>query len=88
MKDLYTFDTNEKGAMDTYDDVGRAYHRIFTRLGVPFAVVGSDACFLKEDSIFTREHRRKLIQERLAGVDHMSITSSLQVSAITRGTIQ
>lgn len=39
MKDLYTFDANEADALETYDDVNRAYRRIFSRIGLPFAVV-------------------------------------------------
>jgi prolyl-tRNA synthetase len=39
MKDLYTFDESLETASITYDDVQGAYHRIFTRIGVPFAVV-------------------------------------------------
>ncbi|KAJ3044083.1 hypothetical protein HDV00_003187 [Rhizophlyctis rosea] len=42
MKDLYTFDTSEKAAMDTYDVVGKAYQRIFERIGIPFAVAEAD----------------------------------------------
>jgi prolyl-tRNA synthetase len=39
MKDLYSFDESLEAASLTYDDMQGAYHRIFTRIGVPFAVV-------------------------------------------------
>jgi len=42
MKDLYTFDESLETASITYDDVQGAYHRIFTRIGVPFAVAEAD----------------------------------------------
>lgn len=39
MKDMYTFDENLETASIAYDDVQGAYDRIFSRMGVPFAVV-------------------------------------------------
>ncbi|RUS22921.1 hypothetical protein BC937DRAFT_94918, partial [Endogone sp. FLAS-F59071] len=42
MKDLYTFDATEEEAASTYEDVRRAYTRIFKRIGVPFAVADAD----------------------------------------------
>jgi hypothetical protein len=35
MKDLYTFDINEKAAMQTYDNVREVYRLFFRRLGLP-----------------------------------------------------
>lgn len=39
MKDLYTFDSNEETALETYNGVCGAYDRLFDRLGVPYAKV-------------------------------------------------
>jgi prolyl-tRNA synthetase len=36
MKDLYSFDTNLKGAQSTYSIIKDAYHRIFSELGVHY----------------------------------------------------
>ncbi len=39
MKDGYSFDVDEAGAMRTYDAMYEAYHRIFTRCGLEFRPV-------------------------------------------------
>ncbi|XP_076055064.1 prolyl-tRNA synthetase 2-like protein, mitochondrial isoform X2 [Oratosquilla oratoria] len=36
MKDLYTFDSSEAGAAETYEEVNNAYLRIFRKIGIPF----------------------------------------------------
>ena len=36
LSDLYTFDTNEETARETYNIVCEAYSRIFDRLGLKF----------------------------------------------------
>ncbi|KAI9023303.1 prolyl-tRNA synthetase [Hyaloraphidium curvatum] len=42
MKDLYTFDATESDALATYEVVREAYRRIFSRIGLPFAVAEAD----------------------------------------------
>ena len=42
MQDLYTFDRDLAGAERTYQLVSEAYHRIFSRLGVPWVRVRGD----------------------------------------------
>ncbi|KAL1916254.1 uncharacterized protein VTP21DRAFT_5871 [Calcarisporiella thermophila] len=42
MKDLYTFDATIEEAIQTYDEVGRAYRNIFKRIGIPFVVAEAD----------------------------------------------
>ncbi|CAG8567772.1 11171_t:CDS:2 [Racocetra fulgida] len=42
MKDLYTFDVTEEAALKTYEEVNEAYKKIFTRIGLPFAVAEAD----------------------------------------------
>ncbi|XP_076439992.1 putative proline--tRNA ligase, mitochondrial [Babylonia areolata] len=39
MKDMYTFDTNEETAMDTYHIICDAYDKVFDRIGVPYEKV-------------------------------------------------
>ncbi|KAJ3391077.1 hypothetical protein HDU92_000143 [Lobulomyces angularis] len=42
MKDLYTFDVDEKNAMQTYEDVTTAYDKIFKKIGIPFVKAEAD----------------------------------------------
>lgn len=42
MKDAYTFDATEENAMQTYDGVVEAYHKIFADLKVPYIVANAD----------------------------------------------
>ena len=42
MKDAYSFDRTEQGALDSYQRMFDAYHRIFTRLGLTFRAVAAD----------------------------------------------
>ena len=39
MKDSYSFDIDEAGLQQSYDDHRRAYQRIFDRLGLPYVIV-------------------------------------------------
>lgn len=39
MKDLYSFDTDEAAAMDTYNTVRDAYDWFFNSIGLPFVTV-------------------------------------------------
>ena len=43
MKDLYSFDSTVEKAYEAYDDVAKAYHNIFSQLGVPFVVAEADS---------------------------------------------
>ncbi|CAG8492234.1 116_t:CDS:2 [Ambispora leptoticha] len=42
MKDLYTFDTSEETALQSYEQVLEAYKRIFGKIELPFAIVEAD----------------------------------------------
>ncbi len=42
MKDAYSFDRNVDGAMQSYQRMFDAYHRIFSRLGLTFRAVAAD----------------------------------------------
>ena len=41
MKDMYSFDVDEKAAMKTYEEVRAAYDWFFARIGLPFVTVCS-----------------------------------------------
>ena len=42
MKDAYSFDCDEKGLNDSYNNMYNAYKKIFTRLGINYTIVKSD----------------------------------------------
>lgn len=42
MKDAYSFDVDEAGALESYDVMFDAYHRIFKRLGLEYRAVEAD----------------------------------------------
>lgn len=42
MKDAYSFDTSEAGALKSYETMRETYHRIFKRLGLDYRVVAAD----------------------------------------------
>ncbi len=42
MKDAYSFDATEEGALASYESMREAYHRIFRRLGLEYRVVSAD----------------------------------------------
>lgn len=42
MKDAYSFDMDEKGLNNSYDEMYNAYKKIFTRLGINYKIVKSD----------------------------------------------
>lgn len=43
MKDAYSFDVDEAGAVKSYETMREAYKRIFTRLGLTFRIVQADS---------------------------------------------
>lgn len=43
MKDAYTFDIDEEGMRKSYEDMWKAYDRIFTRCGLKFKIVEGDS---------------------------------------------
>ena len=43
MKDAYSFDLDEAGAMKSYGEMRETYHRIFKRLGLEYRVVEADS---------------------------------------------
>ena len=43
MKDAYSFDADEAGALKSYEVMREAYHRIFKRLGLDYRLVAADS---------------------------------------------
>lgn len=43
MKDAYTFDKDEEGMKQAYDEMWKAYEKVFTRCGLDFRVVEGDS---------------------------------------------
>ena len=43
MKDAYSFDSEQKGALKSYEDMYQAYQAIFNRLGLDYRIVQADA---------------------------------------------
>lgn len=43
MKDAYSFDTDQAGALKAYDQMYKAYQEIFNRLGLDYRIVQADA---------------------------------------------
>ncbi|KAI8936257.1 hypothetical protein NX059_006679 [Plenodomus lindquistii] len=43
MKDLYTFDSNAAAALETYDQVRKAYTNLFNELRIPYLVADADS---------------------------------------------
>lgn len=43
MKDAYSFDTSDEGALRSYETMREAYNRIFTRIGLDYRVVAADS---------------------------------------------
>jgi prolyl-tRNA synthetase len=43
MKDAYSFDADEAGAMASYEVMRKAYHRIFDRMGLTYRMVQADS---------------------------------------------
>ena len=43
MKDAYSFDVDDEGASNSYENMRRAYHRIFERCGLDFRAVEADS---------------------------------------------
>jgi prolyl-tRNA synthetase len=43
MKDAYSFDVDDAGALKSYETMREAYHRIFRRLGLEYRIVAADS---------------------------------------------
>lgn len=59
MKDAYSFDRDQEGALKSYDKMYEAYQRIFTRLGLTFRAVAADTGSIGGD----RSHEFQVIAD-------------------------
>lgn len=59
MKDGYSFDRDQEGALKSYDKMYEAYQRIFTRLGLTFRAVAADTGSIGGD----RSHEFQVIAD-------------------------
>ncbi len=75
MKDAYSFDTDQAGALRAYDAMYNAYQRIFNRLGLEYRIVQADAGNIGG----SQTHEFQLLAE--AGEDALLVSSKTQFAA-------
>lgn len=75
MKDAYSFDADEKGALVNYDLMYDAYKSIFTRLGLDFRIVEADAGNIGG----SKTHEFQVLAE--AGEDHLMVCDTCDFAA-------
>ncbi len=75
MKDAYSFDADEKGALINYDLMYDAYKAIFTRLGLDFRIVEADAGNIGG----SKTHEFQVLAE--AGEDHLMVCDTCDFAA-------
>jgi prolyl-tRNA synthetase len=75
MKDAYSFDTDQQGALKTYDQMYGAYQRIFMRLGLQFRIVQADAGNIGG----SQTHEFQLLAD--AGEDALLVSDTTQFAA-------
>lgn len=75
MKDAYSFDLNQEGALVTYDSMYKAYQRIFDRLGLQYRIVQADAGNIGG----SQTHEFQLLAE--AGEDALLVSDKTQFAA-------
>ncbi|MES2963936.1 MAG: proline--tRNA ligase, partial [Bdellovibrionota bacterium] len=75
MKDAYSFDQNEEGALKSYDTMYDGYKAIFSRLGVKYRIVQADAGNIGG----SKTHEFQLLAD--AGEDHLMVCDSCDYAA-------
>jgi prolyl-tRNA synthetase len=75
MKDAYSFDANEEGALKSYDTMYDGYKAIFSRLGVKFRIVQADAGNIGG----SKTHEFQLLAD--AGEDHLMVCDKCDYAA-------
>lgn len=75
MKDAYTFDIDQAAALKSYDDMYKAYQRIFDRLGLQYRIVQADAGNIGG----SQTHEFQLLAE--AGEDALLVSDTTQFAA-------
>lgn len=75
MKDAYSFDVDERGALQSYEAMYEAYQAIFNRLGVRYRIVQADAGAIGG----SKTHEFQLLAE--AGEDHLMVCTECDYAA-------
>ncbi|AGH96145.1 proline--tRNA ligase [Pseudobdellovibrio exovorus] len=75
MKDAYSFDLDQEGALKTYDSMYKAYQRIFDRLGLQYRIVQADAGNIGG----SQTHEFQLLAD--AGEDALLVSDKTQFAA-------
>jgi prolyl-tRNA synthetase len=75
MKDAYSFDADEKGALEAYEQMYDAYKAIFNRLNVNFRIVQADAGAIGG----SKTHEFQLLAD--AGEDHLMVCDKCDYAA-------
>lgn len=75
MKDAYSFDVDQPGALKTYDQMYGAYQRIFNRLGLQYRIVQADAGNIGG----SQTHEFQLLAD--AGEDALLVSDTTQFAA-------
>ena len=75
MKDAYSFDMDQAGALKAYDDMYSAYGRIFNRLGLEYRIVKADAGNIGG----SQTHEFQLLAE--AGEDSLLVSDKTNFAA-------
>ncbi|OFZ31454.1 MAG: proline--tRNA ligase [Bdellovibrionales bacterium RIFCSPHIGHO2_01_FULL_40_29] len=75
MKDAYSFDVDQAGALKAYDDMYKAYERIFDRLGLQYRIVKADAGNIGG----SQTHEFQLLAE--AGEDALLVSTKTNFAA-------
>jgi prolyl-tRNA synthetase len=75
MKDAYSFDADQAGALKAYESMYQAYQAIFDRLGLQYRIVQADAGNIGG----SQTHEFQLLAE--AGEDHLLVSDTTQFAA-------
>ncbi len=75
MKDAYSFDVDQAGALKSYDDMYKAYQRIFDRLNLQYRIVQADAGNIGG----SQTHEFQLLAD--AGEDALLVSDTTQFAA-------
>ena len=80
MKDAYSFDMDEKGLDNSYNEMYNAYKKIFTRLGINYKIVKSDASDM--DGILSEEFQAitQVGEDKLVICDSCGYAANIDVA--------
>lgn len=80
MKDAYSFDMDEKGLDNSYNEMYNAYKKIFTRLGIDYKIVKSDASDM--DGILSEEFQAitQVGEDKLVICDSCGYAANIDVA--------